>query len=113
MRSGWLLRDGDVVCALRMTDSIAERWQGRSDPSGAAGGVQLCGARWIHTARAQAPVDIAFLNADLVVLFLTRMPPWRLVLPRRGVRSVVQAEAGLWERLSVRVGDQFEIREVP
>jgi hypothetical protein len=28
------------------------------------------------------------------------------------VRSVVQAEAGLWERLSVQVGDQFEIREV-
>ena len=25
MRSGWLLRDGDVVCALEMTDSFAER----------------------------------------------------------------------------------------
>ena len=28
MRSGWLLRDGDVVCALEMTDSFAERVRG-------------------------------------------------------------------------------------
>jgi Uncharacterized ACR, COG1430 len=111
MRSGWLLRDGDVVCALQMTDSVAERWRGRSG-GGTEGGLHLCGARWVHTALATAPVDVAYLNADLVVLHLTRLSPWRVCLPRRGVRSVVTAEAGLWERLSVRVGDQFEIREV-
>jgi uncharacterized protein len=112
MRSGWLLRDGDVVCALQMTDSMGERWRGRSGVADPEGGLHLCGARWVHTAGAGAPVDVAYLDADLVVLHLTRLSPWRLCLPRRGVRSVVKAEAGLWERLSVRVGDQFEIREV-
>jgi hypothetical protein len=112
MRSGWLLRDGDVVCALQMTDSLAERWRGGSGVSDPKGGVHLAGARWVHTAGAAAAVDVACLNGDLVVVHLTRMAPWRVCLPRPGVRSVVKAEAGLWERLSVRVGDQFEIREV-
>jgi uncharacterized protein len=112
MRSGWLLRDGDVVCALQMTDSVAERWRGRSGVSDPKGGVHLCGARWVHTVGASVPVDVAYLDADLIVLHLARLAPWRVCLPRPGVRSVVKAEAGVWERLSVHVGDQFEIREV-
>jgi uncharacterized membrane protein (UPF0127 family) len=60
----------------------------------------------------QFPLDVAFLSAGLEVVGLVRLPPGRIALPRRGVRSVVQAEAGSFERWGVRVGDQLEIRLV-
>jgi uncharacterized membrane protein (UPF0127 family) len=44
---------------------------------------------------------------------MLRVPPWRVALPRKGTRSVLQAEAGALERWGVRVADQLEIREVP
>jgi uncharacterized membrane protein (UPF0127 family) len=113
MRSGWLLRDGDVVCALEMTDSFAERAKGLLGREGCEGALHLAGARAVHTAGMKFELDVAFLSADLIVLRMLRVPPWRVALPRKGTRSVLQAEAGALERWGVRVADQLEIREVP
>jgi uncharacterized protein len=112
MRSGWLLRDGDVVCALEMTDSFGERVRGLLGRDRCEGGLHLAGARAVHTIGVDFPVDVAFLTADLVVARMVRLPPWRVALPRRGVRSALQTEAGSLDRWGVRVGDQLEIREV-
>jgi hypothetical protein len=57
-------------------------------------------------------LDVAFLSAELVVVRIVRLPPWRLALPRRGARSVLQTEAGALERWGVRVADQLDIREI-
>jgi uncharacterized membrane protein (UPF0127 family) len=113
MRSGWLLRDGDVVCALEMTDSFAERAKGLLGREGCEGALHLAGARAVHTAGMKFELDVAFLSADLIVLRMLRVPPWRVALPRKGTRSVLQAEAGALERWGVRVADQLEISEVP
>jgi uncharacterized membrane protein (UPF0127 family) len=112
MRSGWLLRDGDVVCALEMTDTFGERAKGMLGRAGGEGALHLSRAHMAHTAGMQIDLDIAYLSKDLVVLRLVRLPPWRVALPRRGVRSVLQAEAGALERWGVRVSDQLDIREV-
>jgi uncharacterized membrane protein (UPF0127 family) len=113
MRSGWLLRDGDVVCALEMTDSFAERAKGLQGREGCEGALHLARARAVHTAGMKFELDVAFLSADLIVVGMVRMPPWRVALPRKGARSVLQAEAGALGRWGVRVADQLEIREVP
>jgi len=112
MRSGWLLRDGDVVCALDMTDSPAERGvlRGRA---GCEGALHLEGARTVHTAGMKFPVDVAFLSVDLEVVRVTRLKPWRMAMGGRRARSAVEAEAGSLERWGVRVGDQLEVRQVP
>jgi uncharacterized membrane protein (UPF0127 family) len=112
MRSGWLLRDGDVVCALEMAETWRERARGLLGREGCEGGVHLPGVRSVHSAGMRFPLDVAFLSEDLTVLRLVRVVPWRLVLRRRGVRSVVVAEAGSWERWGIRVGDQLVIRAV-
>jgi uncharacterized membrane protein (UPF0127 family) len=112
MRSGWLLRDGDVVCALEMTDSFGERARGLVGRDGCEGGLHLNGARGVHTVGMKFPLDVAFLSKDLVVVRMLRLPPWRIALPRPGVRSVLQTEAGALERWGVRVADQLDIREV-
>ena len=112
MRSGWLLREGDVVCALEMTDSLRERVKGLMGREQCEGGLHLAGARAVHTAGVKFPLDVAFLSEDLVVMQMVRLPPWRIALPRPGARSVLQTEAGALERWGVRVADQLDIREV-
>jgi uncharacterized membrane protein (UPF0127 family) len=112
MRSGWLLREGDVVCALEMTESLRERVRGLVGRERCEGGLHLAGARAVHTAGVKFPLDVAFLSEDLVVMQMVRLPPWRIALPRPGARSVLQTEAGALERWGVRVADQLDIREV-
>jgi hypothetical protein len=112
MRSGWLLRDGDVVCALEMTDSMGERLRGLRGRSGCEGGMHLAGARAVHTAGMKFPLDVAFLSSDLLVLRMVRLAPWRVALPRRGARSLMAFEAGALERWGVHVGDQLDVRVI-
>ena len=111
MRSGWLLRDGDVVCALEMASSPAERRDALRGRSGWEGALHLAGARTVHTAGVRFPIDVAFLSGDLTVLRVTQLKPWRVAVGGRGVCSTVETEAGSLERWGVRVGDQLEVRE--
>jgi uncharacterized protein len=110
MRSGWLLRDGDVVCALEVAESPAERGALRGR-SGCEGALHLQGARTVHSAGMRFAMDVAFLSTDKTVVRVTRLKPWRLALGGRAARSAVEAEAGSLERWGVRVGDRLEVRE--
>jgi|SRR5580704_7970139 uncharacterized membrane protein (UPF0127 family) len=112
MRSGWLLRDGDVVCALEVAETPAERGALRGR-SGCEGALHLEGTRTVHTAGMKFAIDVAFLSGDRVVLRVARLKPWRIAMGGRTTRSAVEAEAGALERWGVRVGDQLEVREVP
>ena len=89
MRSGWLLRDGDVVCALEMTDTFAERARGLHGRDGCEGALHLARSANRAHGRHEFELDVAFLSADLVVVQLVRVPPWRVALPRKGTRSVL------------------------
>jgi uncharacterized protein len=112
MRSGWLLCESNVVCALEITETFAERARGLQGRESCDGALHLAGARTVHTAGMLFELDVAFLSADLTVVQLVRVPPWRVALPRKGTRSVLQAEAGALARWGVRVADRLEIHEV-
>jgi uncharacterized membrane protein (UPF0127 family) len=110
MRSGWLLRDGDVVCALEMAETPAERRILR-ERTGCDGALHVDGVRALHTAGMKFPIDVAFLSSDHTVLRVAHLKPWRLALGGRGTQSAVALGAGSLERWGVRVGDQLEMRE--
>ncbi len=110
MRSGWLLRDGDVVCALDMAETPAERRVLR-DRGGCDGALLVDGVRSLHTAGMNFAIDVAFLSHDHTVVRVTHLKPWRLALGGRGVHGALAMESGSLERWGVRVGDQFEMRE--
>ena len=111
MRSGWLLRDGEVVCALEMAESPAER-NARRARRGCGGALYLPGARSVHTVGAKFPLDVAFLSLDLTVVRVVRLTPWRIALGPRGAQGALTTEAGALERWGVRVGDQLEVHDV-
>jgi uncharacterized membrane protein (UPF0127 family) len=110
MRSGWLLRDSDVVCALEMAETPADRRILR-ERTGWEGALHVDGVRSLHTAGMKFPIDVAFLSGDHTVLRVAHLKPWRLALGGRGTRSAVALGAGSLERWGVRVGDQLEMRE--
>jgi uncharacterized protein len=111
MRSGWLLRDGGVVCALEVADSPAEGRVGLRGRTGFDGALHVAGLRTVHTAGVKFAIDVAFLSGDSTVVRVSRLKPWRLARGGRGTHGVVEAEAGALERWGVRVGDRLEVRE--
>ena len=58
--------------------------------------------RSVHTLGMRFPIDVAFCDRDMVVVDVTTMVPWRMGRPRRRARTVIEAEAGAFERWGLR-----------
>ncbi len=56
------------------------------------------------------PIDVAFCDADMVVVRTVRMAPNRLGRPCLKARCVIEAEAGAFEKWGVAPGVQLEVR---
>jgi hypothetical protein len=66
-------------------------------------GLLLERCRSVHTFGMRFPIAVAFLDRDLAVLEVRRVPAGRLLRPRRRVRHVLELPVGA----DVRVGDRF------
>jgi hypothetical protein len=106
-----VLRDGEVLAGADIVDQRLERARALSGWEGQDSALVLMGGRVVHTALARCPLDVAFLDADLVVLSTVRMGAWRVALPRRGCRNVLVVRAGALDRWGIRAGDEIQVRE--
>ena len=111
-KTAWLLRDGDVLAAAEVARSTSSKIRGLLGRSGYEGALILTGTRSVHTIGMRFPIDVAFLDRELAVLDVVHLPPWRMTLPRRRCRSVLEAEAGSFERWRLRTGDRLELHEI-
>ena len=93
-----------------VAESFASRARGLLGRDGMDGALLLRPARSVHTIGMRFPIDVAFCDADLVVITTVYLERQRVCLPRVRARSVVEAEAGAFERWNLRVGDQLEIK---
>jgi len=59
--------------------------------------------RSVHTFGMRFAIVVAFLDADMRVVAVKRMPPGRFALPRLGVRHVLECADGA----DIRPGDQL------
>ena len=109
-RVTWLLRDGDVLASAEVASSVADRSRGLLGRSGFDGAMVLRDTRSVHTLGMRFAIDVAFCTRDLEVVDTVRMVPWRMGLPRRRGRVVIEAEAGAFERWGLKVGDRLELR---
>ncbi len=105
-------QDGRVVCEhLLVAARPLRRMRGllgrRSLPGNE--GILLRPAGSIHTFFMRFPIDVIFLDGDLVVVGVEReIQPWRLA-SQRGAKSVVELAAGECARRGVAVGDRLAL----
>jgi uncharacterized membrane protein (UPF0127 family) len=108
--SVWVLREGDVLAAAEVADSLAARVRGLLGRSGYDGALFLPHTRAVHSMGMRFSIDVAFLDGELNVVDVVRLAPWRMTRPRLRCRGVLEAEAGAFERWRLRPGDQLELR---
>jgi uncharacterized membrane protein (UPF0127 family) len=106
----WLLRDGQVLAACEIAKTLSQRTKGLLGLKGYDGALILEHTRSVHSLGMRFAIDVAFLDRRLVVVDVTELRPWRIALPRARTRSVLEAEAGAFDRWGLRVGDELELR---
>ncbi|MHB1711815.1 MAG: DUF192 domain-containing protein [Acidimicrobiales bacterium] len=106
----WLLRGGDVLATAEVMENVAQRCKGLLGRASYDGAMVFHRTRSVHTVGMRFAIDVAFCDKEMVVVAMTTLAPWRMSLPRRRVRSVIEAQAGAFERWGLRVGDQLELR---
>jgi uncharacterized protein len=111
MKQGWLLREGQVLAAAECADHYSDRSKGLIGQKGYDGALFLPRTRSVHTAFMQFPIDVAFLDRESRVLATARLVPWRVGLPRRNCRGILEARAGSFERWGIATGDVLEFRD--
>lgn len=106
----WLVSDARVLASAEMAKTRRARRRGLLGRSCLDGALVIEPCRWIHTIGMKFPIDVAYLDPDGVVIKTMQMHRHRLGVPVRRARSVVEAEAGAFDRWGLRVGDQIEVR---
>ena len=106
----WLLRDGEVLASVEVAGSLGARARGLLGRSSCQGALLLPRTRSVHTLGMRFALDVAFLDRDLVVIDMVTMARNRVGRPRLGGRSVLEAEAGAFERWGLRQGDALEVK---
>ena len=106
----WLVCGEHVLASLEVASSRRDRRRGLLGREGFDGALLLERTRSVHTLGMRFPIDVAHLDADGAVLRIVTMRPWRIGVPVRAARSVLEAEAGSFERWGVAVGDVLETR---
>jgi uncharacterized membrane protein (UPF0127 family) len=106
----WLCRGDEVLGSAEVADTRRARRRGLLGCDSVEGALVLTPARAVHTLGMRFDLDVAYLDADGVVLDRHRMRRHRLGLPRWRARSVLEAQAGAFDRWHLRTGDRLEVR---
>jgi uncharacterized protein len=106
----WLVRDGDVLAAVEMADTSRARRRGLLGRNSFDGALVLRPCRNVHTARMQFAIDVAFCDAEGVVLKTVHLVPWRLSPYVHRSAFVIEAQSGAFDRWQLRAGDRVELR---
>ena len=106
----WLVTDGRVLASAEVVNGRRDRARGLIGRDGHEGALVLSPCRWIHTVGMRFPLDVAYVDAEGIVLRTVRMGRNRMGLPIPKARMVIEAEAGELARWGLHVGDLVELR---
>ncbi len=106
----WLVRDGDVLAAAELADSARARRRGLLHRDSFDGALVLRPCRNVHTAGMRFAIDVAFCDAEGVVVRTTNLAPWRVSPYVRRAVFVIEAESGAFDRWRLVPGDRVELR---
>ena len=106
----WLLREAEVLATVEIAHGVRSRSRGLLGRAGIDGALLLRPAMAVHTLGMQFPIDVAFCDRDMVVLRTMRLERNRLAKPVLRAHTIIEAEAGAFERWRLQPGDQLELR---
>ncbi len=106
----WLVSEARVLASAQVAADRSSRRRGLLKQDSFEGALVIEPCRWIHTVGMRFPIDVAYLDADGVVVKTIQMNRHRVGVPVGRARSVIEAEAGAFARWGLRVGDVVEIR---
>jgi uncharacterized protein len=107
----WLVSDARVLASAELARTGSERRKGLLGRGGYEGALVITRTRWVHTVGMRFPIDVAYLDAEGVVVKAVHMRRHRIGVPVWRARSVVEAEEGAFARWGLRMGDRLEVRE--
>jgi uncharacterized membrane protein (UPF0127 family) len=107
----WLVSDARVLASADIAETGAERRRGLLHRDHLEGALVLRPCRWVHTLGMRFPLDVAYLDADGVVVKTIHMRRHRVGVPVWRARTVIEAEGGAFARWGLRVGDVVEVRD--
>jgi uncharacterized membrane protein (UPF0127 family) len=106
----WLVAEDHVVASLEVADTRRARRQGLLGRDGIEGALLLSPARSVHTVRMKFAIDVAHVDADMVVISVVTMQPGRIGRWRWRARHVIEAEAGSLRRWGVEPGVAIDVK---
>ena len=106
----WLVSDARVLASADVAATGAERRRGLRGRTEIDGAFVIPRCRWVHTMGMRMPIDVAFVDADGVVIKMVRMRRWRLGAPVKGADWLIEAGVGAFERWGLSVWDVVELR---
>jgi uncharacterized membrane protein (UPF0127 family) len=107
----WLVREGDVLATAEVAETRRARRRGLLGRSDFEGALVLRPCRHVHTWFMRFQIDVAFCDADGVVLRTHCLRPWRVSRLVPNAAFAIEAQAGAFERWGLRTGDQVEVKE--
>ena len=99
-----------MLASAEVGNTRAERRRGLRGRTEIDGAFVITRCRWVHTFGMRMPIDVAFVDADGVVIKMVRMRRWRLGAPVKGADWLIEAGVGAFERWGLSVGDVVELR---
>jgi len=106
----WLMTEARVLASIDVANSHSAKAKGLLGRDDIDGAYAIPKCRWIHTIGMKFPIDVAYVDADNVVIKIAAMHPHRIAMPVHKSAMVIEARAGAFERWGLKVGTPIEIR---
>jgi uncharacterized membrane protein (UPF0127 family) len=107
----WLVSDGRVLASAEVAGGRRERARGLLGRTSIEGAFVIERCRWVHTVGMRVPIDVAYVDAQGVVVKTVAMRRQRVGAPVWKSRTVIEAAGGAFARWGLRVGDTVEVRQ--
>jgi hypothetical protein len=108
---GWLLCQDRVLASLEVREGLLSTAKGALSARPLDRAVLLLNTTAVHTFFMPHSVDVIWLDREMqVVAAKSHVAPFRILVPRRGARHVLEAPSGSIERWGLAIGQKLEMK---